>query len=115
VDNATVSKLKKQFHPSDLVLRCLALERKGYWVAMCVDLDLSVQADTLPQARNLLKGQMTSYVNEAMSIDNDHANDLMLRKAPLRYRLLYRFVKLVHATRHKQSFETAMPLMPVGA
>ena len=56
---------KTHIHATDLVLRCLAMKRRNYWVAMCVDLDLTVQADTLPQARKLLKGQISSYVAEA--------------------------------------------------
>lgn len=106
---------KRIFHPSDLVLRCLALKRDGYWVAICIDLDLVVQADTAPQARKLLRDQMQSYVTDAVTIDSQHALDLLKRKAPLRYRLLYHFIKMVHSTRRKQSFETALPLMPACA
>jgi hypothetical protein len=105
-------KSKRIFHPSDLVLRCIALQRSQHWVAMCIDLDLVVQADTASQARKLLREQMNSYVADAVTIDNEHAADLLERKAPLRYILLYHFIKLMHTTRRKQSFETALPLVP---
>jgi RecA/RadA recombinase len=104
----------KPLHPSDLVLRCLALQRKGYWVAMCVDLDLVVQADTSAQARRMLGAQITSYVAQAVGIDSAHASALLQRKAPLRYRMLYYLIKAVRATARRQSFETAMPMVPVG-
>ena len=106
---------KTHIHATDLVLRCLAMKRRNYWVAMCVDLDLTVQADTLPQARKLLKGQISSYVAEATGIDGDHAGVLLSRKAPIQYRLMYRFAKLVHNARKRLSFETAMPMIPAGA
>lgn len=102
-------------HPSDLVLRCLALQRQGYWVAMCVDLDLAVQADTLTASRQLLRAQVASYVADAVGTDSTHASELLHRKAPLRYRVLYHLIKLVHATQRRQSFETAIPMVPAPA
>ena len=108
-------KVKNRLYPAELILRCLALQRDGHWVAMCIDLDLAVQADTSAQARKLLHAQMMSFVAEAVTIDSDHAGDLLNRKAPLRYRALYYLIKLVHATRRKQSFEAALPMVPAGA
>ena len=108
-------KAKKHFHPSDLIVRCLAMKRDGYWVAMCIDLDLVVQADTVARARKLLNSQIASYVTDAMSVDSEHADVLMRRRAPLQYLALYYLAKLVHSTRRKLSFETAMPLVPAGA
>ena len=106
---------KKHIHTTDLVLRCLAMKRHDYWVAMCIDLDLTVQADTLSQARKMLKGQISSYVADATGVDSEHAAVLLCRKAPIQYRLMYRFAKLVHNARKRLSFETAMPMIPAGA
>ena len=108
-------KAQNRLYPAELILRCLALQRDGHWVAMCIDLDLAVQADTSAQARQLLNAQMVSFVAEAVTIDSDHAGDLLNRKAPLRYRVLYYLIKLMHATRRKQSFEAALPMVPAGA
>lgn len=105
----------KALHPDDLLLRCIAMQRGKYWVAMCIDLDLTVQATTAPQARKLLKAQITSYVADAVSVDEEHAAYLLHRKAPLRYRCLYHLAKMVNATKRRQSYEAAMPLVPVGA
>ena len=82
---------------------------------MCIDLDLAVQADSSAQARRLSHAQMMSLVAEAVTIDSDHASELLHRKAPLGYRVLYHLIKLVHSTRHKQSFEAALPMVPAGA
>lgn len=101
--------------PESLVLRCMALQRRGYWVAMCIDLDLAVQATTVAQARKLLKEQMATYVTDALTVDAEHAGVLLKRKAPLRYRLMYRFSKLVNTHKRKQTYEAAMPLVPAGA
>ena len=104
----------KALHPNDLLVRCLALERAGYWVAMCVDLDLAVQASSAAQARKLLKEQIASYVADAVGVDGEHAAELLHRKAPLRYLALYYFIKLINATKKRQSYEAAIPLVPAG-
>lgn len=105
----------RHISPESLVLRCLALQRPGYWVAMCIDLDLTVQATTVAQARKLLKEQMTSYVSDALTVDSEHASVLLKRKAPLRYRLMYHCIKFMNAHKRKQTYEAAMPLVPIGA
>lgn len=105
----------KALHPNDLLLRCMALQRDNYWVAMCIDLDLTVQADTASQARKLLKAQMASYIADAVGADDEHAYYLLHRKSPLRYIALYHFIKLLNATKRRQSYEAAMPLVPACA
>ena len=58
---------------------------------------------------------MMSFVAEAVTIDSDHAGELLHCNAPLHYRVLYYLIKLVHATRRKQSFEAALPMVPASA
>lgn len=101
-----------RLQPSDLVLRCLAFERRGYWVAMCIDLDLAVQADTAAQARKKLREQMVSYVEDALSVDADHAAYLLNRRAPLRYFARYYFYKLLNHAKKRGTYEAAMPMVP---
>lgn len=101
---------RRKLRPSDLVLRCMAFQRNGYWVAMCVDLDLAVQADTPLKARHLLSEQIRSYVQDAFSVDSEHAPYLIARKAPLRYRAMYRAAKLMHHAKRWLSYEAAMPV-----
>lgn len=101
---------KKKLHPADLVLRCMALQRNGYWVAMCLDLDLVVQANSAEQAKRLLREQMHSYIQDALSIDADHAGDLLSRKAPLRYFAMYYGIKWFNHAKRMLSYEAAMPV-----
>lgn len=96
--------------PSDMVVRCIAMRRNGYWVAMCVDLDLAVQADTIAQARRLLREQICSYVDDALSVDAEHASVLLKRRAPWRYVAMYYASKWLHLAKRWLSFEAAMPV-----
>lgn len=105
----------KALHPQNLLVRCMALQRNGYWVAMCIDLDLVVQASSAAQARKLLKDQIASDVTDAVGVDGEHAADLLHRKAPLRYRAMYYGIKLVNASKRSRSYEAAMPMVPAGA
>lgn len=105
----------KPLPPKKLLLRCLALEKRGYWVAICIDLDLSVQATTPAQARKLLSGQIASYVADAVSVDVDQAEYLLSRRAPLRYVAMYYMARLINANKHRQGYRAAMPLVPMGA
>jgi len=100
----------KKIHPSDLVLRCLALQRKGYWVAMCIDLDLVVQADDVLSAQQLLNAQITDYIADAYGTDSAHAVQLLSRSAPLKYFALYYAIKWLNYAKRYFSYETAMPL-----
>jgi hypothetical protein len=102
--------MTKKIHPSDLILRCFALRRNGYWVAMCVDLDLAVQADSAHEVKRLLREQIVSYVSDAYGDDRQFAVQLLTRRAPLRYFAIYYGIKWFNHARRYFSFETAMPL-----
>lgn len=101
---------RRKLHPSDLVLRCMALRKNGYWVAMCLDLDLAVQADTAEQAKSLLREQMRSYVTEAFTVDAEHTVQLLTRKAPRRYFAMYYAIKWLNHAKGWLSYEAAMPM-----
>ena len=75
----------------DLIVRCMAKQDGAVWVAHCIDFDLVSQADTLPEAKRKLHDQIVNYVDEAYTIDSAHALALLTRKAPLRYRLVFKF------------------------
>lgn len=100
----------KKIHPSDLILRCFALQRDGYWVAMCIDLDLVVQADSARDVKRLLHEQIVSYVGEAYGEDERFAVQLLGRRSPLRYFAMYYVIKWFNRARRYFSYETAMPL-----
>lgn len=106
---------KKKLHPSSLVLRCLALERDSYWVAMCIDLDLAVQASTAKKAKELLRAQMYSYIEDALGVDSEHAPSLLNRRAPLRYFAMYYGIKWLNHAKGWLAYEAAMPVTPAHA
>lgn len=66
------------------------------WVAACIDLTLAAQGKTVEQAKSRLHDQITSYVNEAMTVDAEHAEELLQRCAPLRDRARFQFWRTVN-------------------
>lgn len=81
--------------PPALTVRCMAWQEEGRWVAACIDLALAIQADTIEAARTGLHEQIALYVTEAFTIDSDHAEHLLSRKAPLWDQLRYDFWQMV--------------------
>jgi hypothetical protein len=75
----------------ELTVRCMAWREGGQWVAACIDLTLAAQASTCLEARQKLHEQIASYVNEAMTVDAEHADSLLTRKAPVKDRLRFTF------------------------
>ena len=81
--------------PVTLKVRCMAWQEQGLWVAACIDFTLATQADTLDAARSQLQEQISAYVNEAVTVDAEHAEALLERRAPVLDRLRFSFWKLV--------------------
>lgn len=76
--------------PSDLVLHCYAERKNNQWQAFCLDLTLASQSDTPEEAIAKLRAQIVDYVDEALTgEDVEHFDDLILRRAPLRYWMKY--------------------------
>lgn len=115
----------------DLILRCFATNYIGVWEAFCLDLNLAAQGDSFDEVKSKLEAQIDSYIEEAMTIHREHAEQLLNRKAPfvlwaryyfLRFMgLLYRFASYFSAdglTRLRDRFKTVrffkepLPLKP---
>jgi hypothetical protein len=106
--------------PGDLVLRCYAIERGEKWSAFCVDLSLAAQGDSFDQARHKLEVQIAEYVTDAMTIDKEHAEYLLTRKAPMSQRLMWHWLRacsVFHALKRMGArlFSEPMPLVPAPA
>lgn len=71
--------------------RCYAEREDGQWMAFCVDLTLAVQGESYEEVREKLHKQVISYVNEALTIDRDHAQELLNRRAPLAWMAKFHF------------------------
>ena len=114
--------------PVKLTVRCMAWCEGGQWVAACLDLTLAAQAGSFEQARRKLHDQIDSYVREAMTVDKQHAELLLSRRAPLRDQLRYAFwtsiktrprirraLSAVLDHGRKVPFSVPLPLMPMPA
>lgn len=102
---------------TDLVLHCYAERKHDTWQAFCVDLTLAAQGDSYDDVRQKLESQICDYINDALSIDKVHARELLSRKAPLRYRLKYQFIRLKHFSHNtknglSQLLDLPMPVEP---
>lgn len=97
-----------------LTVRCMAWPEGEVWVAACIDLTLAAQGATRLQAQQRLHAQILSYVREAVTIDAEHAEALLGRRAPWRDRLRFAFW---HAVAHRPRLRRAAGrlLRQVGA
>ncbi|EPF1298562.1 DUF1902 domain-containing protein [Klebsiella michiganensis] len=64
-------------------LRCMAYRQDGVFVAVCLDLSLAAQADTLMDAKASLESQIEDYIAEAVR-EPQYAKDLLSRRAPIK-------------------------------
>jgi len=75
-------------------VRCYAERIGPQWQAFCVDLNLAVQADTLPEVKAKLGAMMHSYIKLAKEQnDPQHQRDMLYRAAPLSIQLRYWYVR----------------------
>lgn len=89
--------------PKDLYLRCYAYRAKdGLWYGVCLDLCLAVQGDRYSDVKARLHSQIADYVREALTIDSEHAEALLSRKAPLSQFVHYYWIKFNLALAHSR-------------
>lgn len=112
---------KKPMKTSDLVLRCYAeREQDGTWFAICLDLNLAVQADSAKAAKAKLHAQIVQYVKDALTVDREYFSDLLPRRAPIGFFVRYYFIKTLCALRGfdrgrksaKRVFKENLPVVP---
>ena len=82
--------------PNDLVLRCFAERTDGVWSAVCLDLNLAAQSESLDAVMEKLDDQIRSYLEDAFTVDKEYAADLLKRRAPVSLWLRYYWIKLIH-------------------
>jgi hypothetical protein len=70
-------------------LLCYAHNDGGRWQAICVDLDIAIEADSLPEAQATLRDAIRSYVDAAEQEAPEDRVRLLNRRAPwhVRFRL----------------------------
>lgn len=102
--------------PSKLIVRGYVKRDGIQWVAVCIDLSLAAQADSMEAAKRKLMEQIKSYVTEAVTVDAEHAEYLLNRRAPLSQLMEYYFIAMkekLHINGDRD-FSCPMPLIPAS-
>lgn len=74
----------------NMVLRCYAEGAPGHCSAICIDLDIAAQGDTLHEAKATLQEMINSYILTVTALpDAAERERLLSRRAPLSVRLKY--------------------------
>lgn len=76
------------------ILRCMAFKKRDLYVAVCLDLTLAAQADSMAEAKSKLESQIIDYLEEAVS-EKEYMEDLLNRKAPYSWWVRYNATKLI--------------------
>lgn len=102
-----------------LHVRCYARRQKdGSWFAICLDLNLCVDAGSFAEAKRRLHEVTLEYLVEAYGADRKHLGQLVPRRAPLYFWLEYALLRLVGAVRSTRDglsasvFGDDVPLAP---
>ena len=101
--------------PNDLILRCYAQQENDVWIAVCLDLCLAAQGDSLNEVKHKLEAQIADYVHDALvGDDREFAHQLLKRKAPLHFWARYYWLKLTTTLFNGTGafFDEVMPLKP---
>lgn len=93
-----------------ITVRCFVKPTDGIWVAVCIDLGLAAQGESCEEAKAALDSQITDYVRQAFTVDREHADELLGRKASVGFQLEYHWIKFgqnVRELMHKQAARRA--------
>lgn len=107
--------------PVDLMIRCLALKRDGGWVAICLPYDLTAFGKSLGEAKKKLEAQIVDYLTDALvGEDRKHADYLLNRRAPLKYRAMYALYSVLNFLRGGKKkgtvkYKQTVPMAPAAA
>lgn len=71
------------------LLRCYAENIGRGWEAICLDLDIAVQADTVEQAIHELREAIVVYVETVTDLPEKERRRLLNRRAPLSLRVKF--------------------------
>lgn len=102
--------------PSDIVVRCMGYKaHRGVWVAKCIDFDLVAEGASLQESREILISMIHSYIETVLKTeDKASISHLLLRRAPLKDRLIFSLIRILGSIRHKHNgpsaFEDALPV-----
>lgn len=97
---------------SDLNLRCYADQEKyKSWYAICIDLNLFAQGNSLEEVKMKLQRMIADYTAEAFTADRDYFADLIPRKTPFYFMVRYYWLRLFRSN-NAQVFKECLPVVP---
>lgn len=74
------------------VIRCMAYKKGDLYIAICLDLSLAAQANTMQEAMQKMEAQIDDYLNEVRQ-EPQYALQLLNRPAPFSQWLKYYWLK----------------------
>jgi hypothetical protein len=102
--------------PEDLLVRCYARRRSpGHWYAVCIDLNLDAEADSLQNVKRSLDLAINGYLRTVIDGQNQASiAHLIRRPAPIKDRAFYYAAKFLNqvARLHRSyiAFKEAVPI-----
>ena len=98
-----------------LFLRCYAKQlRVGQWYAMCIDLNIDAEAETLQGVKSSLEDAILGYLETVTDTDSRSSFEALLRRpASWSHRLFYYFAKYatnIHSVVNFHAFEEPVPI-----
>ena len=85
-------------------LECIAHGSGNEWQAICLDLDIAVQAQSLHDVTRILQEAVSTYIQDAMEQDEPTRTQLLNRSAPFSVRAAWA-VRLFWATLCRRRFD----------
>ncbi|AWN49554.1 hypothetical protein DK419_27105 [Methylobacterium terrae] len=97
---------------TDLRLLCFAKGRPGLWEAVCVDLDIAVQAETQDEVLALMRTSIDAYLHSLEAEEPAVRERLLRRRAPwhVRTRLLLGFMWHTLTRRSRDDYRASYEL-----
>ncbi len=83
--------------------RCYIYGKDSDWEAICTDLDISVQDDSFEDAKSLLNGAITSFLEVLEGESEADRKRLLNRRSPLWLRTLYYWSFVLYRLHVKKS------------
>jgi len=96
----------------------LCKKKNHIWVAICIDLNLVAQGDSIDEAAKNLHSMVHKYVLESCTVDKQYFSDLMPRRSPLSFYLTYYYIVIRDKFKKDDNFKRfndVLPMIPVNA
>lgn len=87
-----------------LELRCFARKDGNAYVAVCIDLCLAAQGETMQGAVEKLDSMIHFYVADVLENEREFAHQLLNRKAPLSQRFTWHVIDLINRIRFAKHY-----------